>query len=200
MMTPPGFQFTFQDYASLNNRRYLNYPRETHNIQANITNERGAHSLKFGWITEIARLNSTDFYTPTFSFTRGLTSGPVAAQASTTSGNAIASLLLGTGAGGSVPINAALAVTAPYHGAYFQDSWRATRKLTLHLGIRWEVQMARTERYNRFNYFNWTAPNPLAQQTGLPLRGGLEFVTPQNRGVWATDWINFAPRSDSTGP
>lgn len=187
-------EFTFQDYASLNNRRYLNYPRETHNIQANITNERGAHSLKFGWITEIARLNSTDFYTPTFLFTRGLTSGPVAAQASTTSGNAIASLLLGTGAGGSVPINAALAVTAPYHGAYFQDSWRATRKLTLHLGIRWEVQMARTERYNRFNYFNWTAPNPLAQQTGLPLRGGLEFVTPQNRGVWATDWINFAPR------
>jgi len=88
----------------------------------NITNERGSHSLKFGWISELARLNSISFNTPTFSFTRGLTSGPVAAQASTTSGDAIASLLLGTGASGSGSINAATATTAMYHGAYFQDS------------------------------------------------------------------------------
>jgi len=190
--TYPGFGV--QNYSSLNNRRFLNVPRETHNAQLNITKELGAHSLKFGWITEIARLNNTDFNTPQFNFDRGLTSGPTAALTSTTTGNGIASLLLGTGSGGSAPIGAATAVTAPYHGAYIQDSWRVNRKLTLHLGLRWEAQLARTERFNRFNNFDFAVTSPLAQQTGLPLRGGLVFVTPDKRGAWNTDWMNLAPR------
>jgi hypothetical protein len=190
--TYPGFGV--QNYASLNNRRFLNVPRETHNLQVNVTKELGAHSLKFGWLGEVARLNNTDFNTPVFNFDRGLTSGPTAAVTSTTTGNAIASLLLGVGASGSAPIAAATAVTAGYHGAYFQDSWRFNRRLTLHLGLRWEVQTARTERYNRLNNFDFNVPSPLAQQTGLPLTGGLVFVTPQNRGAWNTDWVNLAPR------
>ncbi|MBL8227965.1 MAG: TonB-dependent receptor [Bryobacterales bacterium] len=183
-----------QGYAGLFNRRFLNVPRETHNLQLNITKELGSHSLKFGWLGEVARLNNTDFNTPQFDFTRGLTSGPTALAASTTSGDAIASLLLGTGSGGSAPIGAATAVTAGYHGLYVQDSWRFNRRLTLHLGLRWEVQTARTERFNRLNNFNPDVASPLAQRTGLPLRGGLEFVTPQNRGAWNTDWNSFAPR------
>ncbi|HYO83883.1 MAG TPA: TonB-dependent receptor, partial [Bryobacteraceae bacterium] len=187
-------EFTFQNYSTLNNRRFLNAARETHNLQVNVTNERGAHSLKFGWITELARLNNTDFNTPTFAFNRGLTSGPVPAQTSNVSGDAIASLLLGTGSGGSAPVAAATATTAMYHGAYFQDSWRATRRLTLHLGIRWEVQPGRTERFNRFNWFDFDVENPLARETGLPLRGGLRFADEENPAVWETEWWNFAPR------
>ncbi|MBL8222943.1 MAG: TonB-dependent receptor, partial [Bryobacterales bacterium] len=190
--TYPGV--SAQGYTSLFNRRFLNVPRETHNLQLNITKELGSHSLKFGWLGEKARLNNTDFNTPQFDFTRGLTSGPVAGVASTTSGDGIASLLLGTGSGGSAPIGAATAVTANYHGLYFQDSWRANRRLTVHLGMRWEVQLARTERFNRLNNFNPDVASPLAQRVGLPLRGGLEFVTPQNRGAWNTDWKGFAPR------
>jgi len=60
--------------------------------------------------------------------------------------------------------------------------------------MRWEVQLARTERYNRFNNFDFNATSPLAAATGLPLKGGLVFVTPQDRGAWDTDWMNLAPR------
>lgn len=190
--TYPGFGF--QNYAGLNNRRFLNVPRETHNLQANITKEQGSHSLKFGWITELARLNNTDFNTPTFSFTRGLTSGPVAALTSGVSGDALASFLLGTGDSGSAPIGAAVAVTAMYHGLYFQDSWRVNRRLTLHMGMRYELQQARTERYDRWNNFDFNVANPLSQQTGLPLKGGLVFAGSNNRGAWQTDKLNLAPR------
>ena len=187
-------RFNAQDYASLSNSRYLNVPRETHNLQVNLTKEKGSHSLKFGWVGELARLNLTDFYTPTFNFERGLTSGPTAAVTSTTSGHAIASMLLGTGASGSVPLNAALARSLMYYGAYFQDAWRVNRRLTLNYGLRWEVQVAETERYDRLNYFGFEVTNPLSQQTGMPLRGGQIFTTADNRHPRATDWKNFAPR------
>ncbi|MDZ4802277.1 MAG: carboxypeptidase regulatory-like domain-containing protein [Bryobacteraceae bacterium] len=189
--TFPGFGV--QGYASLGNRRWLNVPRETHNLQANITKELGSHSLKFGWMTELARLNNTDFNAPTFSFTRGLTSGPVAATASSATGDGLASLLLGVGAGGDIPFGAATAVTALYHGAYVQDSWRVNRRLTVHLGLRWEAQLGRTERFDRFNNFDFNVASPLAQPTGLPLKGGLVFVKP-GQGSWDTDWLNLAPR------
>ncbi len=81
-----------------------------------------------------------------------------------------------------------------YHGIYFQDSWRVNRRLTLHLGLRYELQQARTERYNRQNNFDFTIANPLAQQTGLPLKGGLVFNDSSNRGAWQTDKMNLAPR------
>lgn len=181
-------------YASLNNRRFLNVPRETHNLQLNLTKQIGSHSVKFGWLGELARLNQTDFNTPLFEFSRGLTSGPTAAVASTTSGDAIASLLLGTGNNGSAPIAAATATTAMYHGLYVQDAWRVNRRLTLHLGVRWETQPGRTERYDRLNNFDFNIVSPLAQRTGLPLKGGLVFVDENNRGAWNTTYANFAPR------
>jgi hypothetical protein len=122
-----------------------------------------------------------------------MTGGPTATVAATTTGDGIASLLLGVGESGSAPISAAFARTAWYHGFYFQDSWRFNRRLTVHSGLRLELQPGRTERFDRYNYFNWDATNPLAEQTGLPLRGGLEFVTPQNRAVWGNSY-GWAPR------
>src|SRR5690606_2825794 len=46
---------------------------------------------------------------------------------------------------------------------------------------------------NRLNNFDFTVPSPLANDTGLPLTGGLVFVQP-GQGAWNTDWFNLAPR------
>ncbi len=187
-------QFGFDGYATLGNSRFLNFPRETNNFQSNVTKERGLHSIKFGFMAESAKLNSTDLRSADFSFNRGLTSGPVAAPNSTTSGNSLASLLLGIGSGGSAPLRPQLATNQMYYAVYAQDSWRINKRLTLNFGLRYEVQKPRTERFNRFNYFEFTATNPVGQQVGLPLTGGLAFVKDGDRGQWITDNRDLAPR------
>ena len=187
--------FTMSSYPQISNPRFLTFPRNTHNLQINNSKQFNAHSLKFGFITEIMQLNSTDVNSPTFSFSRGMTSGPNATTDSTVTGNSIASMLLGTGSGGSAPNSARMAYTEKYWAVYFQDTWRINPRLTFNYGLRYEVQLPSTERYNRLNYFDFNAANPLSQSTGLNLRGGEVFLNGDNRGLWNTDKTNFAPRA-----
>ena len=83
-----------------------------------------------------------------------------------------------------------------YHALYFQDDWRISQKLTLNLGLRWEMETGPAERYNRIATVEPDIASPLAQQTGLPLRGGLEFrgVNGAARSRYKTDANNFGPR------
>jgi Carboxypeptidase regulatory-like domain len=186
-------QFTIENYPQLSNARFLSDPRTTSNLQINNSKQVGDHSIKFGFIGEAEQVNSTDVDSALYTFNRGMTSGPVAATDSTTSGNGIASLLLGTGASGYAPNNARLAVTSKYFAGYIEDSWKFKR-LTVNYGLRYEVQTPATERYNRLNSFNFGAASPLSQQTGLNLSGGLQFASNINRGLWNTDSKDWAPR------
>ncbi|MBS1812445.1 MAG: TonB-dependent receptor [Acidobacteria bacterium] len=155
----------------------------------------GAHSMKFGGEMRFLRDN---YIQPTssfgsFGFTKGFTQrNPLAADAA--SGNAFASLLLGYPASGSVPINATYAYQHLYYGAFFQDDWRVSRKLTLNLGIRWDYESPTSERFNQLNAgFDKTTASPV-QAPGLSLKGGLLFVNQDNRLPFKRDLNNFGPR------
>lgn len=208
MDSPHLPQFNIQGYSGISNGRILNFPRRTDNLQVNNTREFGKHSVKFGGNIENAYLNSIDVRSADFAFDRGMTSGPNAAVSSSVSGNGLASLLLGTGigaaatgaTGGVTAVNNAItnrvqpAPVIRYYGLYVQDTWRVNPRLTLNFGLRYEQQRPRTERYNRYNYFDYTAASPLAQTTGLPLRGGLVFVGGDERGQTQLDSADWAPR------
>lgn len=135
-----------------------------------------------------------------FRFNAGFTQGPDPLRASSTAGNGLASLLLGTGVTGDRLFSQYKDTAAQsfYLSGYAQDDWRLTPKLTLNLGVRYEIDTPRTDRYNRLNYFDPSIRSPLAGVVpGLAdLRGGLVYVgvdgNPRHQYFW--DKTNFSPR------
>ncbi len=67
--------------------------------------------------------------------------------------------------------------------AFVQDEWKVTRRLSLSLGLRWDVNPAPG---NEIGYL----PYRLNQITDL----ATATVAPTNSQLWATDWHGFAPR------
>ena len=189
------------NYVSLggNDHRYnafMSYP-----ALVSLTRTSSKHTLKTGLDARMIRVNVWEARAAgTFNFSAGMTQGPNPNTASSTAGNAIASLLLGTGTANNALIQNWKNVAANnfYFGGYAQDDWRVTNRLTLNLGLRYDFETPRTERYERMNYFDPNAPSPLAAQVPQypNLRGGLVFVGVDGNSRWqfASDKNNLAPR------
>jgi hypothetical protein len=182
-----------------NDHRFSTF--NTFTLLSNLSTIKGNHTIKFGWEGRLIRVNVWEARSAgTFNFSAGFTQGPNPSQASSTAGNGLASMLLGTGTTGNVLIRnwKNVAAQSPYHGLYFQDDWRLTSKLTLNLGIRYEVDLPRTERYNRMNWFDENAGSPLASVVPgySGLRGGVRFVGVDGnpRTQFNKDLNNFSPR------
>lgn len=160
----------------------------------------GKHSLKAGYEGRMLRINVWEARAAgTFSFNAGMTQGPNPTAASAAAGFGFASFLLGTGAGGNFYQNwKNVAAQSFYNAFYIQDDWRITRKLTLNLGVRYDFDTPRTERYNRLSWFDPSLRSPLADRVpGFPnLTGGLRFVgvDGNDRTQFDGDFNNIAPR------
>jgi outer membrane receptor protein involved in Fe transport len=172
---------------------------DAHTLQISMTRMSGRHSTKWGFETRVYRDVGYDVgnASGSYSFDPGRTRGPDPVR-DLISGHSVASFLLGTPNSGSVDKNVAPAFQTVYYGAYLQDDFHVTPKLTLNLGFRWEFDAPRTERYDQMTRgFAYNTPSPLqARIPGLRLNGGLQFakVNGQPRGQTDTYWRNFAPR------
>jgi Carboxypeptidase regulatory-like domain/TonB dependent receptor len=169
----------------------------------NITKQFTRHTLKFGANYDIALMNNRSDRPVTFDFGRSFTScepgpggGPCQAVLSSdnfTSGNAIASMLMGTGSGSSA-ISMDPAMSLHTIGLYIQDQWRATDRLTITAGLRYENQRPATERFDRLAYFDPKAVNPISTALGSKVPGAFEYANSNNRYAWGPENLDFAPR------
>jgi trimeric autotransporter adhesin len=86
--------------------------------------------------------------------------------------------------------NLAAAFGQPYYAVYSQNDWRASSKLTLNLGLRYEIQPGPTERYNRMSAYDLERANPLGAQGAMAFPGTNGY----SRGLWDTSYNNWGPR------
>jgi hypothetical protein len=120
-------------------------------------------------------------------------------------GNAVATMLLGLADYGDITHDTSLATSSAYAAVYIQDNYQAAKNLTFNLGLRWDVDIPRTERHNKLDYWDSTLPSPIAGSVPsgaclycANLVGRMVFVgTPQSkygRHQGPTQWKDFAPR------
>jgi hypothetical protein len=139
------------------------------NLSPQFTKIHGRHTFAFG-----AQLEQTfDNYLQTnigggiVSFNGSWTASLAANHPGTVLGNDYADFLLGYGLGigaafgnqttGQLSISNPTAGKETYRALYFGDTWKVTHKLTLNLGLRYELAGPWSERYDRMDYFNPTA-------------------------------------------
>jgi hypothetical protein len=168
----------------------------------------GKHAFKFGGEFGRTRFNgingtySSGIYNATGQYTTNGIAGPTAA-------NALADLLLGdfgvsSGLFGTQVFN----LRWIYVGAYVEDTWKVTPKLTLTYGLRWEDQTPPTDKNNNivgvnFKWDNTVTPVLCRAGTGDPYAGGQGFTGPPGiqfirngscNNEFNNDPFNFGPR------
>ncbi len=158
-----------------------------------VTHIVGRHNIHFGG--EIEDLQYADMgvgrplgqfgfgtgFTQDDPFRRGHCPGCGTISGPTSDGFPFANLALGVPDSGNVDWNQTQFETWHYYGLFFQDDFRAARKWTLNMGLRWDVQTSPSERYNRINAgFCWTCTNPITKDPTYQAN----ISNPSNIAAW----------------
>jgi hypothetical protein len=204
--TPCVFQFA-DNIMCTQGQSFIQDRNSQLNFSPNVTLVRGRHTVKLGFQLEVGRDNyaQTNVASGSFAF--------CGSGLACFSGFSFSDFLLGFADNpssvenhffGQAVVPALVAGQQIYRGFYADDTYHLTKKLTLNLGLRYDLQGPWSERFNRQSYFDPTAQswlaNPaanagLANVPGLPgLRGDVFLVTPSKRTNIPLDRTNVSPR------
>src|SRR5215467_97987 len=154
--TQLGMQWIGFGFEAINRWQFVN----------DLTWIKGKHSIKIGDEFRLHRFNFHGWSASTggtFNFSRLGTGGyDAAGNALASTGDPFASFLLGQVQTANYTIPAYTSWNGTYSALYINDDYKATSRLTLTIGLRFDYQSAWTERYNRFSTFDPNAPNPAA--------------------------------------
>lgn len=194
------------------------------NFAPSLTMTRGRHTFRTGFeLNYVASGNTAPGWANgNLVFNKSCTQQLPTRDQGTFDGSSVACLLLGTPTDGNINWNASFYRTRPYYAVYLQDDWKLGPRLSLNLGLRYDVQLPWLERYNRITRgFDVTTKNPLSDQVlanwatlkarydaanpnaryaypapPAALVGGYLFagVGGEPRRIYDTDWTNIAPR------
>src|SRR5229473_3582241 len=210
-------QYAPAGYPNIGTDPYGNYRlgQDTGQLAATLDKVHGQHDIKFGFDGRIHQINYIQTNAPVgfFSFNTDASDACPSGQ-DLCGGDSMASFMMGqmtqgcasNGCGSYEEIQFRPATTNYQYGFFAQDNWKVTPKLTLNLGLRYDVTLPRTDRFNHQDYFDANATSPLnggsltytdpvtGQPVNLALKGGEVFASSKQRTNYVTDWSNFQPR------
>jgi hypothetical protein len=210
-------QYASAGYANIGTDPYGNYRlgQDTGQLSITLDKVHGSHEFKFGFDGRIHQINYIQTNSPLgkFSFNQDGSDACPSGQ-DVCGGDPMASFMMGmftqgdagNEGGSNYEIQFRPATTNYQYGFFVQDNWKATSKLTLNLGLRYDITLPRTDRYNRQNWFDPNAPSPLnggsvtytdpvtGNPVNLPLKGGEVFASSGQRTNYVTDWHDIQPR------
>ena len=148
-------------------------------VNGTLTKLAGEHSFKFGGDYRKIGVKSFSYGNSAGSYTfNGQFTGPNAN--SSTTGNAIADMLLGYPSAGTLAINTPVNDYINYSSVYVQDDYRPSGRLTINYGIRLEHEPGLAEANNNLAVgFNSNAVSPL----NVTIPAGLDPLSPAARQV-----------------
>ncbi|HYA63001.1 MAG TPA: carboxypeptidase regulatory-like domain-containing protein [Candidatus Sulfotelmatobacter sp.] len=164
----------FTELGGFHNFPKLVGPDNVYDFVDQVSNLRGKHALKFGGEFRIDKVNQGTF--------RGAR-GRIRFQknSSFTGETPLESFLAGTPSSASIlagdPVRH---MTQNLFAGFFQDDWRISKKVTINMGLRYELQGVPSEANNQLGNFE---PNV-----------GLEQVGKNISSLYKKDPTNFAPR------
>lgn len=209
----PRFDFPDNSYSELGDSVGGGSTFNIYSAQSTLTKITGRHTWRFGYDFRSYRENGygAGHAAGRYDFNNNFTRGPLDNSTGALLGQPLAALLLGLPNSGTIERNAARSNQTLYNGVFVHNDWKVSNRLTLNLGLRYELEGATTERYNRNTRgFDATAASPIeaaakAAYAANPIpqipvasfqvKGGLLFANDDNRSFWQNDKNNFQPRA-----
>jgi len=193
-------QLTFSDVSQIGSPTFLpsHEIQNSYSLLDNLTWSHGRHSIKIG--TEIRAEEFTIFQPASprgnLDFGPGFTDNP---PAQGNGGSGFASFLVGLSDGGSINNLHNIDYHRPVYAFYVQDDWKVTPKLTLNLGLRYELFTTVKERHNQMATFDLATDSLIVPKgVNAVLTPTLASIIPIRAtgtpGLIPPDLNNFAPR------
>jgi hypothetical protein len=148
--------------------------------------------------------------TGTFSFNNSWDRSSSSASTTVAQGQDLAALLMGLPGSGSFDLNSFSSFYSYYSAGFVQDDWRASRSLTINVGVHFDHDGPVREKYGRtVDGFDYTSANPVAAAAiaaygknpisqipagAFAVPGGLRFASPSNNGIYDNTSHLFSPR------
>ena len=187
--TPTLPIFTISNYTGIGATNSSAQHFRTLSFDAAFTHVQGRHTIRAGaeWqqqnFAEPAQGNTNGTYTFDDGYTQE-NNGTDKTYSENNTGLAYAAFLLGIPTNSSVAAGAPVSINTPYYALYVEDTWRATRKLTINAGLRYEFEFGPTEKHDeQIVGWNPTASLPIASAANAAYASTLANATAAQQAV-----------------